>query len=110
MAECNSAIECNEVSNLSATLLNNQQLRLNKINEIKYNFIAEIQERELMSKRLSKYIASFDYFDKSLIVLSATSGSISMASFATVIRKPAGIASASLSLVFSLSTGPVKNC
>ena len=62
-----------------------------------------------MSKRLSKYIASFDYFDKSLIVLSATSGRISLASFATAIGTPVGIASASLSVVFSLSTGIVKN-
>ena len=61
-----------------------------------------------MSKRLRKYIASFDYFDKSLIVLSATSGSISIASFATVIGTPVGIASASLSLTFSLSTRIVK--
>ena len=61
-----------------------------------------------MSKRLSKYIASFDYFDKSLIVLSATSGSISIASFATVIGTPVGIASACLSLTFSMSTGIVK--
>ena len=58
-----------------------------------------------MSKRFSKYIASFDYFGKSLIVLSATSCSISIASFATVIGTPVGIASASLSLTFSLSTG-----
>ena len=76
MSECNSI----ETSNLD-----NQPFRLNKINEIKDNFIVEIKERELMSKRLSKYIASFDYFDKSLIVLSATSGSISIASFAAVI-------------------------
>ena len=61
-----------------------------------------------MSKRLSKYIASFDYFDKFLIVLSATSGSISIASFATVIGTPVRIASASLSLEFSLSTNLVK--
>ena len=61
-----------------------------------------------MSKRLSKYIASFDYFDKSLIILSATSGSISIASFATVIETPVGIASASLILTFSLSTGLAK--
>ena len=61
-----------------------------------------------MSKRLSKYIASFDYLDKSLIALSATSGSISTASFATVIGIPVGIASASLSLRSSLSTGLVK--
>ena len=71
--------------------------------------IAEIKEREVMSKRLSKYIASFDYFDKYLIVLSATTGSISIASFATVIGTSVGIASASLSLAFSLSTGLVKN-
>ena len=58
-----------------------------------------------MSKRLSKYIASFDYFDKSLIDLSATSGSISIASFATVIGTQVEIASARLSLTFSLSTG-----
>ena len=61
-----------------------------------------------MSKRLSKYIISFDYFDKSLIALSATSGSISIASFITVIGTPVGIPSASFSLAFSLSAGPVK--
>ena len=72
-------------------------------------FIAEINERELMSKRLSKYIASFDYFNKSMIVLLATSGGISIASFATVIGIPVGMASASLSLTFSLSTGLIKN-
>ena len=85
-----------------------EHLRLNKINEIKDYFVAEIKGRELISKRLSKYIAFCDYFDKSLIVLSATSGSISIASFATVIGTPAGIASASLSLTFSLSTGIIK--
>ena len=99
-----SSTECNEASNL-----NNQRFRLNKINEIKDHFIAEIKERELMNKRLSKYIASCDYFDKSLIFLSAMSGSIYIASFATVIGTPVGIGSASLSLAFSLSTGLAKN-
>ena len=61
-----------------------------------------------MSKRLSKYIASFDYFDKPLIVLSVTTGSISIASFATVIGAPVGIISASFSLAFSISTGIIK--
>ena len=88
--------------------LDNQKFRINKINEIKYYFIAEIKERELMSKRLTKNIASFDYFDKSLIVLSTTSGSISTASFATGFGTPVEITSASLSLAFSLSTGFVK--
>ena len=93
----------NEIS-----LSDQQHFRLNKINEVKDYFIAEIKERELMSKRLSKYITFCDYFDKSLIVLSATSGSISIASFATVIGTPVGIASASISLTFSLSTRIVK--
>ena len=88
--------------------LNKQHFRLNKINDTKDYFIAEIEERDLMSKRLSKYIASSDYFDKSLIVLSAASGSISIASFARVIGTLVGIASPSVSLTFSLSTGFVK--
>ena len=101
-------VEINSAESIDTSNLNNQQFRLNKINEIENYFISEIKERELMSKILSKCIASFDYFDKSLIVLSATSGSISMTSFATVIGTPIGIASASLSLAFSLSTGLVK--
>ena len=85
-----------------------QQFRLNKINEIIDYFVAEIRERELMSKRLSKYTASFDYFGRSLIVLSVITGSTSVASFATVIGAPAGMVSASFSLAFSISTGIVK--
>ena len=89
--------------------LNDQRFRLNRINEIEDYFIAEIKERELMSKRLSKYIVYFDYFEKSLIILSITTGSISIASFATVIGAPVGIVSASFSLAFSISTGIIKN-
>ena len=106
-----------ETSNMNANLsetpssipLNDQEhLRLNKINEIKDYIVADIKERELMRKRLSKYIASFDCFDKSLIVLSVTSGSISIASFATVIAAPVGIKSASFSLALSLCIRIVK--
>ena len=61
-----------------------------------------------MSKKLSKYISFFDYFDKSLIVLSVTRGGVSIASFATVIGATIGITSESLSLTFSLCTGLVK--
>ena len=61
-----------------------------------------------MSKKLSKYIAAFDYIDKALIVLSATSGGINIISFTSVIRILAGIASASFTLVFSLATGIIK--
>ena len=61
-----------------------------------------------MSKKLSKCLSFFNYFDKSLIVLTVTSGGVSIASFATVIGAPMGITSASLSLAFSLCTGLVK--
>ena len=124
MVECNS-IESNSIGrnsversniyrNLNPTSLNEiplsdqQHFRLNKINEIKDYCLVEIKEGELMSKRLSKYIAFCDNFDRSLIVLSAIGGSISIASFATVIGTPVGIASASLSFAFSLSTGIAK--
>ena len=90
---------------MSAVSLNDQQqFRLNKIYKIRDYFIAEIEEKELMSKRLRKYIASFDFFDKSLIVLSVTTGGICIASFATVIGAPMGIISASFSLGFSIFT------
>ena len=61
-----------------------------------------------MSKRLSKYIASFDYFDKSFIPLSVTTDSISIITFATVIAAPVGMASINFSLAFSISTGIIK--
>ena len=61
-----------------------------------------------MSKRFGKYIAYFDHFDKTLIILSVTTGSISITSFANVIRASVGITSASFRLAFSICTGIVK--
>ena len=61
-----------------------------------------------MSINLSKYIASLEYFHKSLIVLSIATGGISIASFATVIGAPVEMMSASFSLVFSITIGFVK--
>ena len=61
-----------------------------------------------MSKNLSKYIASLEYFGKSLIVLSITTGSISIASFAAIIGAPVGIMSTTCSLAFSVTAGFVK--
>ena len=104
MAECDSLETYNIYPNLGVSLSDQQQFRLNKINEIKDYFVAEIKERELTSKRLSKYIASI----VSLIVLSVTTDSISIASFATVIGAPVGIVSASFSLVFLISTEIIK--
>ena len=108
MAECNSYETHNIYPKLGVSLRDQEQFRLNKIKEIKDYFAAEIKERELMSKRLSKYIVSFDNFDKSLIVFSVTTGSISIASFATVTGTPVGMVSAIFSLTFSISTGVAK--
>ena len=94
--------------NLNATPSNEQQFRLNKINEIKDYFLGEIRERELISKNLSKYISAWDYFDKSLNVLPILSGSISIASFAGVIGVPAGIIGASWGFTFAITSGFIK--
>ena len=69
--------DSHETPNMYPNLkVNDQQhFRLNKINGFTDYFVAEIKERDLMSKRLSKYIASFGYFDKSFIVVSKTTGS-----------------------------------
>ena len=94
--------------NLSTTPSNEQQFKLNKINEIKYYFLAKIRERELISKNLSKYIASLDYFDKSLNDLSILSDSISIRSFASVIGVPAGTIGANCNFTFSITSGLIK--
>ena len=92
----------NMYPNLSANISNEQQFRPNKINEIKDYFLAEIRERELISKNLSKYIASFEYFNKSLIFLSVLTSSISIASFVSVIGASTGIIGAIYGLPFSI--------
>ena len=93
---------------MSANVSNEQQLRLNKINEIKDYLLAEIREREVISKNLSKYIASFEFLSKSLIFLSVVNSSISIASFATVIGAPAEILGAICGLTFLNTSGLVK--
>ena len=99
----------NIYSNLTGNISNEQQFRLKKINEIKDYFLAEIREREFTNKNISKYIASLDPFDKSLNVLSILSGSISIASFTSVIGAPAGIIGANCGFTFSVTSGFVKS-
>ena len=96
-------------SDLSTLSLNDQtKFRLNEINKIKDYFEYEIKEREAVIKKLSKYTATLDYTDKTLIVLSATSGGISIFFFTNVIGIPTGVISASFTLVFSLTKGIIK--
>ena len=96
-------------SNLNVIPLSGQaKFRLNEINNIKDYFNSEIQERKTMSKKLSKYIPAFNYIDKTFIALSATREGISIISVASVIGVPVGLASASFTLAFSLTTGIIK--
>ena len=68
----------------------------------------EVNQRKSCSKKLNKYVAVFDYIDQALIVLSARSGGVSLISFTSIIAAPVGIASASFTLIFSLTIGIVQ--
>ena len=81
---------------------------LYEIKKIENYSINEINERKSCSKKLSKYVTTFDYIDKILIISSATTGGVSIFSFTSVIGAPARIASASFTLIFSITTGIVK--
>ena len=82
--------------------------RLDEINKIKEYFNAEIKERKDIVKKISKYIVAFDYVDKVFITRSASFGTLSIASYATVVRIHAGIAGASLTLIFTVTTSVLK--
>ena len=82
--------------------------RLYEIKKTENYFINKINERELYSKKLNKYVTIFDYIEKILIVLSATSSSVSIISFTSTIGVPVGIVSASFTLIFSITTGIIK--
>ena len=98
----------NKLNSAENPLNDQTKFLLNEINKIKDYFNFEIQERKTMSRELSKYIAAFDYINETLIVLSATSGGISIIYFTSVTGIPAGLASASITLVFFLTTGIIK--
>ena len=101
--------ECNSVKAINKADLSEQtKFRLDEIRKIEHYFIEEINQRKSCSKNLSKYVAVFDYIDQALIVLSATSGGVSIILLTTIVGAPVGIASASLTLFFSLTTGIVK--
>ena len=101
--------ESNSIEAFDKTSLTNQiKFRLDEISETENYFIEQINQRKSCSKKLSNYVAVFDYFDQVLIVLSATSGGVSIISFTSIAGAPVGIASTSLTLFFSLTTGIVK--
>ena len=96
--------KANEVSELKDLT----KYRLDEINKIKDYLNSEIKERKDVVKKISKYIVALDYADKLFITLSASLGTLSIASYAAVVGIPAGIAGASLTLIFTATTGVVK--
>ena len=80
-----------------------------RLGEIRYYFDNEIKERKDIIKKLNKYLVSFDYLDKIFITLSASFGTLSIASYASVVGIPAGIVGASLAVVFTIGTGISKS-
>ena len=90
-------------------LTNVNKYRLDEINKIKDYFNNEIKERKDIIKKLDKYLVSFDYLDKIFIALSASFGMLSIASYASVVGTPAGIAGSSLTLIFTIRTGISKS-
>ena len=83
--------------------------RLDEINKIRDYFDNEIKERKDIIKKLNKYLVGFDYLDKIFITLSVSFGTLSIASYASVVGIPASITGTSLNLVFALGTGISKS-
>ena len=83
--------------------------RLDEMNKIRDYFNNEIKERKDIIKKLNKYLVSFDYLDKIFIALSASIGTLSIASYTSVVGTPAGIAGSSLTLIFTIGTGINKS-
>ena len=101
--------ECNSIEAIDKTILSEQtKFRLSEIIGIENYFYQEINQRKSCSKKLSKYVTAFDYIDKILIVLSATSSGVSIILFTSIVGAPVLLTSASLTLFFSLSTRIVK--
>ena len=90
-------------------LTNVNKYRLDEINKIRDYFNNEIKERKDVIKKFKKYLVSFDYLDKILIALPASIGTLSIASYASVVGTPAGIAGSSLTLIFTIGTGISKS-
>ena len=108
MNESNS-IECSSLEAIEETILSEQtNFRLSEIIGIENYFYQEINQRKSCSEKLSKYVAPFDYIDKILIALSAASSGVSIISLTSIVGAPVRIASASSTLIFSLTTEIVK--
>ena len=105
----NNIIELTDKEELSSSERMANKYRLDEINKIRDYFNNEIKERKDIIKKLNKYLVSFDYLDKIFIALSASFGTLSIVSYASVVGTPAGIAGSSLTLIFTIGTGTSKS-
>ena len=89
-------------------LTDQTKFRLYEIKKIDNCFVNDINQQKAYSKKLSRYVTIFDYIDKILIVLSATTSGVSIISFTNTINESVGLISASFTLIFSLTTRIIK--
>ena len=102
-------ISATDTSALHLELTDVNKYRLEEINKTKEYFDNEMKKRKDIIKKLNKYLVSFDYLDKIIITLSASFGTLSIASYAAVVGMPVGIAGSSLTLIFTIGTGINKS-
>ena len=102
-------LRMNNLNVIELTDSTENKYRLDEINKIRDYFNNEINERKDIIKKLNKYLVNFDYLDKIFVTLSASFGTLSKASYASVVGTPAGIAGSSLTLVFTIGRGISKS-
>ena len=84
--------ECNSIEGIDKVLSEQIKFRLSEIIGIENYFHQEINQRKSCSQKLDKYVTTFDYIDKILIVLSATNNEVSIISFTSIVGAPVEIA------------------
>ena len=97
------------MNKIDKTKLSDQiKFRLDEIRRIQNYFNSQINQRKLRRKKKSKYVSDFEYIDKIVIVLNATTGGVCIVSHATVVSAPVEIAGSRFTIVFSLAIGTIK--
>ena len=108
MSDVSKANRESKTSDLNLELNAITRFRLDEINKIKEYFNSEIKERKDITKKISKYIVTLDYAHKIFITLSASFGTLTLVSHATIVGIPVGIAGSSLTLIFTITTRIIK--
>ena len=85
-----------------------QEFRLKNIDE-KINFLGEIKQNELMSKKHQKVCTTLNYIEHFLIFASRITGYISISAFASLLGIPIGITSSEIALKICAITAGIKN-